>query len=616
MTIARRWRDRAALPLALLALSAVLIVALALGKFDIRLTDVVRALAGGGTTDTDVTRTVVWNIRVPRVLAGVLVGAGLGAAGAAYQAMFRNPLVSPDILGVSAGAGFGALLAIFFGWPVVAVQGAAFAGGLVAVGVVTLVAGRVRRHDPVLVLVLAGVAVGTLLAAATSLLKILADPYTQLPAMTYWLLGSLSATTQADVRAAAPVIAVGLLPLWLLRWRMNLLSLADEEAIALGVNVKRLRTALVAAATLITAAAVSISGTIGWVGFGGTARGAAAGRARLPAAAADGARARGRVPGGGRHGGPHGGGHRDSVGRADGRDRRAVLPLAAGALAEGLVNVLDVVDVAFGYPHHPVGRGVHLHLEAGEVVALLGPNGSGKTTLLRTMLGALPPLSGDVRVDGTSIAAWPRRRLARTLAYVPQAHAGFFPFTTLDVVLMGRTAHLPAFGVPSRRDCQVALEALDQLGAAGLAPRVFTELSGGERQLVLVARALAQEPRVLLMDEPAASLDFGNQLRLLDEVSALRRRGIAILMSTHHPDHARRIADRIVLLKGGSTIAEGAPASVLVPETLADLYDIDVGRLWRHGRRLQRQGARPPDEHRRDRLRAALPGSHGQGGPA
>ena len=243
------------------------------------------------------------------------------------------------------------------------------------------------------------------------------------------------------------------------------------------------------------------------------------------------------------------------------------------------MSVLDVADLAFGYPHHPVGEGLNLRLEAGEVVALLGPNGSGKTTLFRTILGALRPLGGDVRVDGVSTATWSRARLARWLAYVPQAHGGFFPFTTLDVVLMGRTAHLAAFAVPARHDREIALAALHQLGVAALAPRVFTELSGGERQLVLIARALAQGPRVLLMDEPAASLDYGNQIRLLDEVVALRRQGIAVLMSTHHPDHARRVADRVILIKRGRTVGEGPPATALGPAALSDLYDIDVARL-------------------------------------
>jgi iron complex transport system ATP-binding protein len=145
--------------------------------------------------------------------------------------------------------------------------------------------------------------------------------------------------------------------------------------------------------------------------------------------------------------------------------------------------------------------------------------------------------------------------------------------------------------VPSRHDREVALSALDQLGVAGLAPRLFTELSGGERQLVLVARALAQDPRVLLMDEPAASLDFGNQIRLLDEVAALRRRGIGILMSTHHPEHARHVADRVVMIKGGRKIGEGPPATVLSPRVLGELYDMDVARLA-----LAWASSRPPED--------------------
>jgi iron complex transport system permease protein len=211
--------------------------------------------------------TVVLQVRGPRILAALLVGAALAAAGTAYQGMFRNPLVSPDILGVSAGAALGAVLGIFLSQDALTIQVGAFAGGLAAVGVVYAVGAQVRRHDPILSLILAGIVIGTLLGACIALIKYLADPYNQLPAITYWLLGSLAAVSPRDLALAAPFALAGLVPLYLLRWRMNLLSLPDDEARALGVPVGRLRLAVVCAATLMTAAAVAISGIIGWVGL-------------------------------------------------------------------------------------------------------------------------------------------------------------------------------------------------------------------------------------------------------------------------------------------------------------------------------------------------------------
>lgn len=215
-----------------------------------------------GTMDT-----VLFEIRLPRVFAGVLAGAALAAAGAAYQGLFRNPLVSPDILGVSSGAGLGAVIGIFFSLPIWAIQFSAFAMGLVTVGVVYLIASMVRGREPILVLVLAGVVVGSLTGAAISLLKILADPYDQLPAIVFWLLGSLSGIRNADVINAAPLVLIALIPLILLRWRINVLSLGDEEAKALGVDSSKLRLIVIFAATLMTASVVAISGVIGWVGL-------------------------------------------------------------------------------------------------------------------------------------------------------------------------------------------------------------------------------------------------------------------------------------------------------------------------------------------------------------
>lgn len=223
--------------------------------------------AGDPGAAPDPASIVLWDVRLPRVLAGLLVGGALAAAGATYQGMFRNPLVSPDILGVSAGAGLGATLGIFLGGTVVLVQSMAFVGGLLAVVAVWGLTSVVRRHDPVLVLVLAGIAVGTLLGAGISLVKVLADPYTQLSAITFWLLGGLNAVTRGDLATTAPALLIGLVPMVLLRWRVNLLSLSDDEALALGVDIRRMRLLMVTAATLMTAAAVSITGIIGWVGL-------------------------------------------------------------------------------------------------------------------------------------------------------------------------------------------------------------------------------------------------------------------------------------------------------------------------------------------------------------
>lgn len=253
------------------ALLALIALAFAVGRYPVSLGDLARLLGAlfsnaPHALESNVD-TVVLQVRGPRVLAALLVGASLAAAGSAYQGMFRNPLVSPDILGVSTGAALGAVLAIFLSLGALGVQLCAFAGGLAAVALVYGVGSRLRGHDPLLALVLTGVVIGTLLGSAIALLKYLADPYNQLPAITFWLLGSLAAVAPGDLAIAAPFALAGLAPLLLLRWRMNLLALPDDEARALGVNTRRLRVVVVAAATLMTAAAVAISGIIGWVGL-------------------------------------------------------------------------------------------------------------------------------------------------------------------------------------------------------------------------------------------------------------------------------------------------------------------------------------------------------------
>lgn len=267
---ANRWLLGVTLPILLIGLLSV--VALQLGRFPVSVGDGLRVLVswltGGDSGLPETVETVILEIRLPRIAVALLVGGALAAAGATYQGIFRNPLVSPDILGVSSGAGFGAALAIFLSLPFVFVQGFAFGFGLVAVFAVYLIAQLVRgSHDPLLVLVLAGVVVGALLSAALAMLKYLADPYDQLPAIEYWLLGSLAGARADDILAVLLPMLLGLVPLILLRWRINLLSLDEEEARALGINAGRLRVLVIAAATLITASAVSIAGIVGWVGL-------------------------------------------------------------------------------------------------------------------------------------------------------------------------------------------------------------------------------------------------------------------------------------------------------------------------------------------------------------
>ena len=247
------------------ALLALVLVAFAVGRYPVSLSELGSLLLGSGVP-VDV-ESVIFQVRGPRVLAALLVGAGLAAAGSAYQGMFRNPLVSPDILGVSTGAALGAVLAIFLSENILVMQALAFAGGLGAVALVYAVGSRMRAHDPLLALVLTGVVIGTLLGSAIALVKYLADPYNELPAITFWLLGSLASIAPADLALAFPLALAGLAPLLLLRWRINLLALPDEEARALGVDTRRLRLLVVACATLITASVVAISGIIGWVGL-------------------------------------------------------------------------------------------------------------------------------------------------------------------------------------------------------------------------------------------------------------------------------------------------------------------------------------------------------------
>lgn len=249
---------------------AVFIVSFAIGKYPISPGELLHVLFGkltGAARDWPrQVELVIFKIRMPRVLAGAMIGAGLSAAGAAYQGLFRNPMVSPDVLGASAGAGFGAAVSLFFGLGFGAVAANAFIGGVLAVAVAYLISIHVRQNQT-LGMVLAGIMIGSVFSAGTSFIKLVADPDNTLPAITYWLMGSISGVTAQKLAGAAGPVLAGMLILLLLRWKLNLLTMGEDEAKSLGVNTRVQRTVIVIAATLITAACVSISGLIGWVGL-------------------------------------------------------------------------------------------------------------------------------------------------------------------------------------------------------------------------------------------------------------------------------------------------------------------------------------------------------------
>ena len=241
--------------------------------------------------------------------------------------------------------------------------------------------------------------------------------------------------------------------------------------------------------------------------------------------------------------------------------------------------------LAFGFARREVGRDVDFALARGETLAILGANGAGKTTLLRTLLGLLAPRGGRVDVDGVPLATLSDSARARRIAYVPQQDAPAYAFSVEESVAMGRAAHLRAFDRPGRADRDAVRAALAALGIGSLAARRVTELSGGERQLVMIARALAQQAPVLLLDEPTANLDFGHRARVLAELDRMRDAGMTIVFATHEPEHALAHADRALLLADGRPLALDAPERALTAANIERLYATRVRLVHVEGRR-------------------------------
>lgn len=237
---------------------------------------------------------------------------------------------------------------------------------------------------------------------------------------------------------------------------------------------------------------------------------------------------------------------------------------------------INVSGLSFGYSDKMILDDINFNIKRGEITTILGPNGSGKSTLIRLMLGFLKPWKGCIRIDGQDISNISQRELARKIAYVPQIHKTAFPYTVTDIVLMGSIPNKSFFFKYSKIDLQIAYESMERLSISHLADRPYTEISGGERQLAILARALAQGSSILIMDEPAGGLDYGNQLRLLEVISNLAEEGYTVIQSSHSPEHALWVSDGVIMIKNGTVFCDGKPADIICNQNLFTLYGAKV----------------------------------------
>ncbi len=238
---------------------------------------------------------------------------------------------------------------------------------------------------------------------------------------------------------------------------------------------------------------------------------------------------------------------------------------------------LKLTNVDCGYPgFQPVLRGVDFSVESGQICCLLGPNGVGKTTLFKTILGLLKPQSGLVEMNGENMAHWSARKLAQNIAYVSQFHNPPFPYRVRDVVLLGRVSNTGYFGSPSEMDYEIAEAAMADMGITHLRDTVYTDISGGERQLVMIARALAQEPQLLVMDEPTSNLDYGNMVRVMSKIRSLKKKGFGVIMTTHSPDQAFMCESTVCLLQRGAPMVFGFAHEVITEENMRSAYGVNV----------------------------------------
>lgn len=242
-----------------------------------------------------------------------------------------------------------------------------------------------------------------------------------------------------------------------------------------------------------------------------------------------------------------------------------------------MTKLLKAENISFKYENtDTIFENINLEINKGDIICILGPNGTGKTTLLKTLNGINKINNGTIKIKGENINHLTYKEISQTIGYIPQSHNPSFPFTVMDVVLMGRTPHLKLSQTPSEKDIKIAEKALKDIGIENLKNKPYTNLSGGERQLVFLARVLSQKPELLILDEPTSHLDFGNQIKLLEILEDLSKQGLAIIMSSHFPDHAFLASNKVAIMKNKTFLDMGKPDDIITEENLEKTYNISV----------------------------------------
>ena len=276
--------------------------------------------------------------------------------------------------------------------------------------------------------------------------------------------------------------------------------------------------------------------------------------------------------------------------------------------------LLEIENLYGGYGKEDIVKGITAHADAGEILCLVGPNGCGKTTLFRLILGALKATSGKVLIDGKDTSQLSQKELAKLVAYIPQYHTPIYEYTVLEIVLMGRVSHFSAFDQPSAADREAAFSALEKINAAHLANEKYTDLSGGQRQLILIARAICQEAKIFVMDEPAANLDYANHQLLMDVIVDLAQKGYLVVMSTHSPEHPASIGSKVLMMKSGKVASFGPPEKVITSQNLENVYGVEMDVVTfsdRYG--VKRTICFPVKKPKNKKIHALIVGSIGVG---